>query len=126
MRYLDNVRVIRDKDSYIKNGVFKGMVGTICDAEIRDNCFHVAFVDERVKNHEFMSDESNWNNLQDDIFCEINISDLELVKDNKTPDFIILDSIPKHNKSWWCKVEDGYIINLLGEKKNKIPFDYKS
>ena len=26
----------------------------------------------------------------------------------------------------WCKVEDGYIINLKGEKKNKIPFDYES
>ena len=44
----------------------------------------------------------------------------------KTSDDWILDSIPKHNKKWWCKVEDGYIVNLQGEKLNKVPFDYNS
>lgn len=31
-----------------------------------------------------------------------------------------------NNPKWWCKVEDGYIMNLLGEKKNKISFAYDS
>ena len=37
-----------------------------------------------------------------------------------------LNELPKHNPKWWCLVEDGYIMNLLGERKNKIPFDYNS
>ena len=57
---------------------------------------------------------------------EINVSDLELVKDNKITDSAILEALPKKNPKWWCKVENGYIINLLGEKKNKIPYDYNS
>ena len=52
--------------------------------------------------------------------------ELELVEDNKCSDDIILESIPRHNKDWWCKVEGGYIVNLKGERKNKIPYDYNS
>lgn len=39
---------------------------------------------------------------------------------------MILDELPKNNPKWWCKVEDGFIVNLLGEKKNKIAYDYNS
>lgn len=126
MKYLDRVKLIRDRKSYEANNVFKGMVGTIVDAEIRDRCFHVAFIDERVKDAEFMSNEENILKLTDDIFCVIKIEDLELVEDMKTPDKWILDSIPKHNKNWFCKVEDGYIVNLQGERLNKVPYDYNS
>jgi len=126
MKYLDRVKLIRDRKSYEANNVFKGMVGTIVDAEIRDRCFHVAFIDERVKDAEFMSNEENILKLTDDIFCVIKIEDLELVEDMKTPDEWILDSIPKHNKNWFCKVEDGYIVNLQGERLNKVPYDYNS
>ena len=126
MKYLDRVRVIKDKKEYEKYNVYKGMIGTISDAEIRDNSFHVAFIDERVKDVQFMSVENNLCKLKDDIFCVIRIEDLELVEDMKTPDDWILDAIPKHNPNWWCKVEDGYIVNLKGEKKNKIPYDYNS
>ena len=126
MKYLDRVKLIRDRKSYEANNVFKGMVGTIVDAEIRDRCFHVAFIDERVKDAEFMSNEDNILKLTDDIFCVIKIEDLELVEDMKTPDEWILDSIPKHNKNWFCKVEDGYIVNLQGERLNKVPYDYNS
>ena len=116
----------REKERYKEYNIHKGMVGTICDAEIRDKCFHVAFIDERVKDKDFMSVEENIYKLKEDIFCSIRIEDLELVEDMKTSDDWILDSIPKHNKKWWCKVEDGYIVNLQGEKLNKVPYDYNS
>ena len=38
----------------------------------------------------------------------------------------LLRDLPNHNPKWWCKVENGYIMNLLGEKKNKIPYQYNS
>ena len=38
----------------------------------------------------------------------------------------ILNDLPQNNPKWWCKVEDGYILNLLGEKKNKEPYKYHS
>ena len=104
MKYLDKVKVVRDRKEYEDNHVLKGMTGTICDAEIRNRCFHVAFIDERVKDKNFMSVEDNIFKLKDDIFCSIKIEDLELVKDMKTPDEWILNAIPKHNKKWWCKV----------------------
>jgi len=112
MKYLDKVKVIKDKEIYKKCNINQGMIGTIIDAEIRDNCFHVIFVDKNM--------------INDDIFLPIKIEDLELVKDNNTSDDLILEAIPKNNPKWWCKVEDGFISNLLGEKKNKIPYDYNS
>jgi len=102
------------------------MIGTIIDAEIRDNCFNVIFIDERVKDKEFMAVEENFLSLKDDIIYPIKIEDLKLIEDNKCNDETILNSIPLNNPNWWCKVEDGYIINLKGEKKNKIPYDYES
>ena len=126
MKYLDKVKVIKDRKEYKENEVVKGMVGTICSAEIRDKCFYVAFIDERANDKEFIRVEENIFKLKDDIFCPIRIEDLGLVKDMKTPDEWILDAIPKHNKKWYCKVEDGYIINLQGEKLNKVPYDYNS
>lgn len=50
MKFLDRVEAINDNDEYNKNNVMIGMIGTIIDAEIRDNCFNVIFIDERVKN----------------------------------------------------------------------------
>ena len=126
MKFLDKVSVINDKEDYKKENVFKGMQGTIIDAEIRDNCFNVIFVDERVKDKTFMSIEENLQQLKDDVICPIKIEDLKLVEDMKCSDQKILESIPLNNPKWWCKVENGYIVNLEGEKKNKIPFDYKS
>lgn len=126
MKFLDDVEVLVDKKEYQDNGIYKGMIGTIIDAEIRFNCFHVAFIDERCKDKEFMAVEENFLSLKDDILCAIEIKDLKLIKDNNCSDEWILNSIPKHNEDWWCKVEDGYIVNLKGERKNKIPYDYDS
>ena len=126
MKFLDRVEVINENEDYNKNNVLIGMIGTIIDAEIRDNCFNVIFIDERVKDKEFMAVEENFLSLKDDIIYPIKIKDLKLIEDNKCNDETILNSIPLNNPNWWCKVEDGYIINLKGEKKNKIPYDYES
>ena len=112
MKILDDVKVLRDKKEYNDFGIYKGMVGTILEAEIRSGSFFVNFIDPNM--------------IEDDIGIPIDIEDLELVEDGGATDAKILDAIPKNNPSWWCKVEDGYIMNLKGERKNKIPYDYNS
>ncbi len=64
--------------------------------------------------------------LKDDISIPIKIKDLELLEESDITDNDLLEAIPKNDPSWWCKVENGYIINLLGEKKNKTPYNYNS
>ena len=118
MKFLDRVEVINDNEDYNKNNVTKGMIGTIIDAAIRDNCFNVIFIDERVKDKEFMAVEENFLSLKDDIIYPIKIKDLKLIEDNKCNDETILNSIPLNNLNWWCKVENGYIVNLKGNRKN--------
>ena len=128
MKYEDNVRVIKDKEKYKNLGITKGMVGYISLPEIRNNTFFFFFIDENFKLHENEPEwfQKHYDEIKDDKLCEIKIQDLELINDNGLTDEEILESLPKHNPKWWCKVEDGYIMNLLGEKKNKIPYDYDS
>ena len=57
---------------------------------------------------------------------EIFVGDLKVVRSSDLNDEDILKDLPGHNPEWWCKVEDGYILNLKGERKNKIPYDYNS
>ena len=110
MKAYDEVRVITG--DYIKEGINKGEVGTIWFPEIREDEFYVQFD---------TGNQKNWYK-----YCSIKIKDLEFVKDGGCTDEEILEELPKNDPRWWCKVEDGYIVNLLGEKKNKIPYDYKS
>jgi len=124
MKLLDEVKVVND--NYKENGITKGMIGTIIEADIRWESFYVCFQDQRVYNKTFMQNQENIFKLKNDICCGIKIKDLELVKDNNTTDEMIKDSLPEKHKDWWCKVENGFIINLKGEKKNKIPYDYNS
>lgn len=124
MKLLDDVKVIND--NYKSNGITKGMIGTIIDADIRWESFYVCFQDQRVYNKEFMQHKDNILKLKNDICWGIKIKDLEVVRDNKATDEIIKDSLPENKKDWWCKVENGFIINLNGEKKNKIPYDFNS
>ena len=113
MKYLDMVKVINDKQDYKKYGVSKGMVGMLTDPEIRGTDFFVVF------SYTYFTDK-------EDVYIPVFIGDLEVVEDGKATDEQILNDLPKNNPKWWCKVEDGYIMNLLGEKKNKIPYDYNS
>ena len=124
MKYLDDVKVLND--NYKDEGITKGMIGTIIDPDIRWNSFFVVFQDQRVYDEKFMSVEDNIFKLKDDICTGIKIEDLELFKDNNCTDSLIFKDLPEDHKDWWCKVEDGYIVNLKGERKNKIPFDYNS
>ena len=126
MKLLDDVRVIVDKEEYKKAGIKKNMIGTIIDADIRWNSFFVCFQDQRVFDKDFMNKEENVFSLNKDICIGIKIEDLELVKDNNCSDETIEKSLPETHKNCWCKVEDGFIVNLLGEKKNKIAYDYNS
>lgn len=126
MKIYDKVRVTKNCKRYNDEGVYAGMVGTIILAEIRNNKFMVCFIDERVNDKEFMSIEENMYKLEDDILCDINIADLELVKDNHATDETILSELPSPDPRWWCKVEDGYILNFDGERQNKIAYDYNS
>ena len=112
MKYLDKVKLVNNRKEYNENNVYAGEIGTIFEAEIRDNSFFVIF-----DNYS----DSKW--YKD---CIIKIEDLQFVEDGNVKDEEILEALPKQNPKWWCKVEDGHIINLLGEKKNKIPYDYKS
>ena len=127
MKEYDEVKVINDNDYYNSQGVFAGMVGRIIQPEIRDNSFLVCFIDPKFSDPTFdFSSEENIKSLKNDILLDIKISDLELVKEGMCSDKDILDELPKNNPKWWCKVENGYIMNLLGEKKNKAPYDYDS
>ena len=128
MKLYDDVKVINDREEYKKEGVKKGMVGYIVLPEIRDNTFLVSFIDENFEKHK---NDPDWfvihcNELKDDVFCEIKIQDLLVVEDGGSTDEDILAELPKNNPKWWCKVEDGYIVNLLGERKNRVPYDYNS
>ena len=109
MKYLDDVRVLTDK--YEDKGVKKGAIGVIINAEIRYKEYEVVFHDKEG---------------YDDLIIGIFIGDLELVNSSDITDEEILEDLPGKNPNWWCKVEDGYIKNLKGEKKNKIPYDYNS
>ena len=124
MKLLDSVRVINN--NYQKDGIVRGMIGTIIDADIRWDSFYVCFQDQRIFDKQFMSLEENILKLKDDICIGIKIKDLELIENGNASDKLIKNSLPEGHKNWWCKVENGFIINLNGEKKNKIPFDYDS
>lgn len=126
MKLLDDVKVITDRDEYKKENVFAGMIGTIIDAEIRFGEFFVCFQDQRIFDKEFMSIKDNIFKLINDICIPVKIEDLELVQDGGCTDKIIKNSLPKKHPDWYCKVENGFIINLEGKKKNKIPYDYNS
>ena len=129
MKFLDKVKVVNLKKSYEKENIKLNEVGVIWEAEIRDNSFYVMFdnnSDEKFYNN---SDEKFDNEKKDKSFfkyCIINIEDLELVEEGLADDNTILDALPQNNPNWWCKVENGYILNLLGERKNKEPYKYNT
>ncbi len=110
MKYLDRVRVISDK--YEKEGIKKGDEGHILSAEIR-RCAFDFYREDPIT-------------FADDICAAIHVGDLELVTSSNIDDNAIFKALPSADINWWCKVENGYIINLKGERKNKIPYDYDS
>ncbi len=113
MKYGDMVKVIVEKEEYAKHHVHKGMIGMLTDPEIMYTEYMVTF-------------SYKYSPYEEDIYIPIYVGDIETVEEGNYTDEKILKDLPKQNPKWWCKVENGYIMNLLGEKKNKIPYDYKS
>ena len=109
MKLYDRIEIITD--AYEKQGIKRGTLGAIVFPEIRDDTFGVELFNLPKGVYELQS---------------IKIQDLKVIEESKITDEAILEELPLNNPAWWCKVEDGYIINLLGEKKNKIPYDYNS
>jgi len=123
MKLFDEVKVINEKDRYKEYNVHKGMVGTIIDAGISFRAFQVVFTDPKTKQPNFDWENEKW---EDDIVEYIDIEDLEVIKESDVTDEYILKNLPEKYPNWYCKVEDGYIVNLQGEKLNKVPYDYNS
>ena len=123
MKLFDEVKVIKEKERYKDYNIHQGMIGTIIDSEIRFRAFQVIFTDPKTKQLDF-----DWENdkFDDDIVEYIDIEDLEVVKESDVTDEYILSGLPKKYPNWFCKVEDGYIVNLQGERLNKVPYDYNS
>lgn len=108
MKYLDRVRILTD--DYEKHGIRKGDEGHIMNAEIRYGTFLFYREDPAT--------------LADDKSAAIKIEHMEVVESSDMTDEDILDALPLHNPEWGCKVEDGYILNLKGEKLNKYAYNY--
>ena len=76
MKEYDDVKVIVEKERYAKEGVHKGMVGTILDPRRVEGDWLVVF------DGEFKQDKDGaW--YTTDIECEIAETDLEVVKEYK-------------------------------------------
>ena len=108
MKYLDGIVITSNR--YIKNGIPKGARGAIVEPEIR--------------NGTFLCELFNLD-LFDELH-EIHIEDMKVTRESTVTDEEIKAALPTPDPKWWCKAENGYIINLLGERKNKIPYDYNS
>lgn len=107
MKWMDEVKVLTDK--YEEQGVKKGEKGLIIEPEIVDNKFNVVF---------FKGD--GWDFVVLDVF----IGHIRETKESEATDKDIKRRLPNKDASIWCKVEDGIILNLKGERKNTIPYDY--
>ncbi len=108
MQLYDRVRVI--SDAYEEFGVKKGDEGHILNAEIRGGTF-CFYREDPVT-------------LEDDDGTPIKIEDLELVEAYGATDEMILEELPGNNPEWGCKVIDGFIYNLKGERMNEYAYDY--
>jgi len=109
MKYLDEVRVIKDREEYANEKVFMGMEGTIMHPEIRNRAFYVIF--SEVGTGEDIAD------------IPVRIEDLELVSESNLTFEEVCENVIK---GFPVLVKDGYIIDTEGKKRNKIPYDYNS
>lgn len=124
MKLLDEVRVIND--NYKDKGITQGMIGVIIEADIRWNSFYVCFQDQRVYDKNFMKVKDNIFRLNNDICLGIKINDMEVITESNMSDSDIYNNLPENHKDCWCKVYNGFIVNLKGETKNKKPYLYNS
>lgn len=108
----DIVKIKKDADYLVKQGVHSGREGKIIEPEIENGCFRVLFIDRFYK--------------EPDIIADVKIEHLELVEYGFASDDILLEEIGARSGEKWCKVVNGFIMNIVGDKKNKVAFDYNS
>ena len=124
MKLFDKVKVIKDRNEYKEQRVYKNMIGTITDACLIFNSFEVSFTDDwntLVK----LYGEDAWNYGKEDIVLYIQAEDLEVVEESDVTDEEIQKNLPNEDPRIWCKVENGYIYNLLGEVQNPEQYKYR-
>lgn len=116
MKLYDRVKLIADKAKYEKEGVKKGEIGTIIQ-----EC--LMFTASKIGSFDVVFFEDG---DDDEVYVSVDVCDLEVVAESAITDEILLECISSHDPSRYCKVVDGYIMNLKGEKLNKIPYKYDS
>ena len=125
MKLFDNVKVIRNSKDYGAENIYKGRVGTIIDACLIFNSFQVSFSnddwDELVRL--YGGDAGEYAN--GDTVIYIQAEDLEVVEESDVTDEYIQRNLPNEDPKLWCKVENGYIYNLLGEVQNPVQYKYR-
>ena len=81
MKYMDEVRVIKDRPEYNKEGIYAGRTGWINSCEIRSGSFLVIFIDPRYHDETFEWNDESIYLLEEDIILTMDIEDLEFVSD---------------------------------------------
>lgn len=112
MKMYDLVMVEKAKAYILGQGVRTKRVGKIISPEIENLSFEVAFIDDRC--------------IEADVIASIKIEDLVLVEEGFANDNILLRALERKGGKTWCKVENGFIKNLVGDTKNKVAYDYES
>ena len=51
---------------------------------------------------------------------------MEVVRESNIDNNDIYNNLPANHKDCWCKVEEGFIVNLKGEKKNNKSYHYST
>lgn len=124
MKLFDKVKVIKDRKAYNEQEVYKGMIGTITDACLIFNSFEVSFTDDWNGLAKIYGDDA-YLYAKDDIDIYIQAEDLEVVEESDVTDEYIQKNLPNEDPHLWCKVENGYIYNLLGEIQNPEQYKYR-
>jgi len=125
MKLLDKVKVIKNRKEYEAENIYQGRVGTIIDAALIFNSFQVSLSndnwDELVKL--YGGDACDY--AYGDTVIYILAEDLEVVEESDVTDEEIKKNLPNEDPHLWCKVENGYIYNLLGEIQNPEQYKYR-
>ena len=116
MKLYDKVKITVDKNKYNKEGVRKGDIGTIVQ-----EC--LMFTASKVGSFDVMFFE---NSDDGEVYVSVAVCDMEVVEESSITDEELLEGIPMRDPSRYCKVVDGYIMNLNGAKLNKVPYKYDS
>ncbi|MCI8944660.1 MAG: hypothetical protein HFE33_03200 [Clostridia bacterium] len=113
MKEMDYVEVVVEKEKYAKQGVHKGMQGTILDPRNIDGCWLVVF--------------ENPITFADELFVPIKEEDLKLIYDSPTEIVVEVELLNDNYASQGIRIGDwGVIVDLTSiEGKWEVDFDGK-